>query len=141
MADKTFTLRLPGELHAELSAVAERDHISLNTAVIHAVRQFVENHGVAAAEDAGPGSPVKVVWRRDRTRFDDGEPDIPMPAHAVEIGRALGHISYVLANLIGNTKMRPTVSESCSEAAEYVTKVARYLDSDAPRPSLPRPQA
>ncbi|SUD49507.1 HicB family [Nocardia otitidiscaviarum] len=52
MADKTFTLRLPEDLHRQLGVVAEQGHISLNTAVIHAIKLLL------AQREGVQGSPV-----------------------------------------------------------------------------------
>lgn len=37
----TLSLRLPDEVHAKLTAVAESEHISLNAALIQAAEQWI----------------------------------------------------------------------------------------------------
>ncbi|WP_255222353.1 toxin-antitoxin system HicB family antitoxin [Nocardia otitidiscaviarum] len=138
MADKTFTLRLPEDLHRQLGVVAEQGHISLNTAVIHAIKLLLAQREGVQGSPVAPLEPtprVKVTTRRDRTRFDDGDdPDVPMPQHAVEVGRALGRLNYVLRLVTAKTKLRGAVAEECDDALAFVSMVSQYLTEDGPRP-------
>lgn len=47
-----LNLRLPDDLHAAASAEAEAAHVSLNTAICDAVRQWVAARALSRKEDA-----------------------------------------------------------------------------------------
>ncbi|WP_067710082.1 toxin-antitoxin system HicB family antitoxin [Nocardia yamanashiensis] len=47
-----LNLRLPDDLHAAASAEAEAAHVSLNTAICDAVRQWVAVRALSRKEDA-----------------------------------------------------------------------------------------
>lgn len=139
MSEERFSLRLPSEVHARMSAAADAEHISMNTALIHAAKLWLAqregSHDASPPAPDAPGSLVKVTTRRPRTRFDDGDdPEVPMPDHAVEIGRALGRLSFVLQMLAPKAKLRGGVAEECDDALAFIRTVSEYLVEDGPRP-------
>jgi hypothetical protein len=65
-----MTLRLPDELYAELRAVAEEDHRSVNQAVVHAV-EFYLAHRETEVVKADPDALRALAQARDDVRGGD----------------------------------------------------------------------
>ena len=107
---KSFTLRLPDELHAQMAAAAESDHISLNSAIIQAARLWLDDG--EPQPSTGTSAPAT-----------EGLAPVPVAM----VGMAIEKMGHVLAALVEDYELEPEVRESSATALEEVAESARRL--------------
>ncbi|WP_280426412.1 toxin-antitoxin system HicB family antitoxin [Nocardia carnea] len=108
---KSFTLRLPDDLHGAMTDAAKSDHISLNTALIHAARHWLGERDPEPAE-----GPVTVPA---------AEGAAPVPVAMV--GIALEKVGYAVTELLEAYQLEPEDRESCATALGEAADIARRL--------------
>ena len=107
---KSLTLRLPDDLHEQMSAAAESDHISMNTAIIQAAKLWLDD----GKSQPGIPTPAPVT---------DGQATVPVAV----VGMAIEKLVHALAGLVEDAELEPDIRQSCATALDEVAGSADRL--------------